>query len=311
MKGLAAMDADDIIIDPEFEALLPFTDSTEDALLEQAVVDAGGALDPLVLWGDSNVLIDGHRRLKICKKHGLPFTTSREPLASREEVTVWMLFKQLGRRNVRDHARPRLVRKLYDRIKDGRKKCDGNAADVIAETIGTTRRSVYRYLELQKTVERLIPGWQTQAERIGLSKNMAAALSQFSTEDQEMLLDECVGNRDSMNKADLTVRLRQALGVLPEFTRPLPYGVQLPEGVEVGEFHNSSFKPGYASKKELADKIVEARKSFAETKRLAEELTGKYYFDSGVMRQRMLTSLSRVQACLKFLQENAHKRPKR
>ena len=189
------MNAEDIIIDPEFELLLPFTDSTEDALLEQAVVDTSGPLDPLVLWGDSNILIDGHRRLKICKKHNLPFTIAREPLASREDVTVWMLFKQLGRRNVRDHARPRLVRKLYDRIKDGRKKCDGNAADIIAETIGTTRRSVYRYLELQKTVEKLIPGWQTQAERIGLSKNMAAALSDYSPEDQEMLLDECVGNR--------------------------------------------------------------------------------------------------------------------
>lgn len=303
------MNADDIIIDHEFESLLPYTDSTEDALLEQAVVGTSGPTDPLVLWGDSNILIDGHRRLKICVQHDLPFKTISEPLETREEVKVWMLFRQLARRNLRDHSRPRLVRELYDRIRGASSRHDGNAAEKIARVIGTTRRSVYRYLETQKAIEKLIPGWQVQAERIGLSKAITSELGKYSNEDQEMLLDECTTDCGSISRDEVPGRLREALSIVPQRRKSLPYSVTLPDGVEVGEFQDPSFKAGYASKKEINAKIAEARRAFSETKRLAEELTGKYYLDSGIMRQRMLASVSRIQACLKYLAENAHKRP--
>jgi predicted transcriptional regulator len=298
------MNADDIIIDPEFEALLPYGDKTEDSLLEQSVVDSNGPTDPLVLWGDSNILIDGHRRLKICKLHGLPFKTINEPLATREAVKVWMLTKQLSRRNLRDTSKHRLVRELYDRIRSEREGRDGNAADKIAEVMGTTRRTVYRHLETQRKIETLIPDWQVQAERSSIPKTLISELSKHSPEDQQILIDECISD-GQLNHYMVVGKLRESLGIKVKKTHNPPLTVFAGED-DQKPVRN---KPGRATKKQIAAKIEECRKSFAQTKKLAEELTGKYYLDSGIMRERMLVSMSKLQQCLKFLADNAYKRP--
>jgi hypothetical protein len=182
------MKAEDIIIEPEFERLLPLTDATEDTLLETSILESNGPTDPLTLWGDSNILIDGHRRLKVCKKHDLPFTVVREDLESAEDVRIWMLCKQLSRRNLQDRQRPRLVRELYDRIKANKAHSDGNAADVIAGMLGTTKRSVYRYVERQRKIDQLIPGWQIQAERIGLGKGIVEKVADYYSFSKESLI---------------------------------------------------------------------------------------------------------------------------
>lgn len=301
--------ADDIIIDPEFESLLPYSDNTEDALLLQSIDATDGPTDPLVLWGDSNILIDGHRRLKIIKQYDFPFKVVREQIESRDAVKVWMLFKQLSRRNLRDHSKGKLIRELYDRIRGKHKKRDGNAAEKIAQVVGTTKRSVYRHLETQRIIDKLIPGWQVQAERIGLSKTVAAEVAKCSVSDQEMLLEEIIGVSDgpASSNAVLT-KLRDSLEIKPVKHEVLPYNVDLPEGVEVGEFNDSTDRRGKATKAKVMAKIAEARDSYNRTKRLAEELTGKHYMDSGVMRHRMLTNLSRVGACLRFLAESTNKK---
>jgi hypothetical protein len=305
------MNADDIIIDREFEQLLPYTDATEDALLEQSIVESEGPTDPLVLWGDSNILIDGHRRLKVCKTHNLPFTVRREELESADDVRIWMLCKQLSRRNVQDRQRPRLVRELYDRIRDNKARKDGNAAEAVGRMTGITKRSVYRLLEQQRKLDRLIPGWQVQAERVGLSKEAALQVAECSESDQQMLLEVCVGERDDpADKRRIQQQIRSALDLGKKKKRvPLPFDVELPPGVELGEFADPSDLGKKATKKQIAEKIAETQAACRRTKRLIEELTGHSYVDSGVLRQRMLVSVSRVASCLKFLADHAHERP--
>ena len=80
----------------------PLTPDEHDAL-ERSLL-AEGCRDALVLWGD--VLVDGHNRYGLCRKHGLPFNTVQNPrLQSIEDVHLWMIDQHLGRRSVSDFQR--------------------------------------------------------------------------------------------------------------------------------------------------------------------------------------------------------------
>jgi hypothetical protein len=93
----------DIIVNEELKAYIdPLTPEEHDAL-ERSLLNEG-CRDALVLWGD--VLVDGHNRYGICRKHGLPFKTVQSTLfQSVEDVHLWMIDQHLGRRSVSDFQR--------------------------------------------------------------------------------------------------------------------------------------------------------------------------------------------------------------
>ena len=71
--------------------------------LERSIL-AEGCRDSLVVWGD--LLIDGHNRYGICRKHGLPFNTVQATqFKNMDDVHLWMIDQHLGRRSVSDFQR--------------------------------------------------------------------------------------------------------------------------------------------------------------------------------------------------------------
>ncbi|GEM_PF-3202866 len=78
-----------IIIDPEFEGILRPLTEQEFLQLECSVLD-DGLLNPLVVWVPQNILLDGHHRLRICRKHNLPFGTMPLGFDSREQALQWV-----------------------------------------------------------------------------------------------------------------------------------------------------------------------------------------------------------------------------
>ncbi len=67
----------DVVVNEELKAYIdPLTSEEYDAL-ERSILSEG-CRDALVLWGD--VLVDGHNRYGICRKHGLPFQTVQTPV---------------------------------------------------------------------------------------------------------------------------------------------------------------------------------------------------------------------------------------
>ena len=83
----------------------PISTLTEDesAALERSLL-AEGCRDALVLWGD--LLIDGHNRYALCRKHNIPFETRQNTsFKSIEDVYLWMIENHLGRRSVSDFQR--------------------------------------------------------------------------------------------------------------------------------------------------------------------------------------------------------------
>lgn len=175
-----------ITIDREFRELIPPLSSEEYETLEKSIVDEG-CRDALILWGD--VLIDGHNRYEICKRHGIEFSTVQKEFASRNDVIVWMIKNQLGRRNLPIYEQTRL--NLYlkpilsEKAKENQRLSDGrgqkglpnsanlnriDAVSEIAKAAGVSRETVQRVEKLEKVAP---PEMKEQLRRGDISINQA------------------------------------------------------------------------------------------------------------------------------------------
>lgn len=131
-----------IVIDPEFEALIPPLTGEEYNQLKENIYNNGGLRDPIVLWCDPSqwlnagpkereangceydyLVIDGHNRWKILdelhKEHPgeyFKWNWITEPFENRTEAMAWMIRNQLGRRNLPNYERARLALRLKEAI---------------------------------------------------------------------------------------------------------------------------------------------------------------------------------------------------
>ena len=103
-----------MIIDSEFESLIPPLTEEEYKGLEESIL-AEGCRDALTCWGD--VLVDGHNRYKICTEHNLIFTTIERDFADKDEAKLWIMKNQLSRRNLNDFQRIEITHKCEDAVK--------------------------------------------------------------------------------------------------------------------------------------------------------------------------------------------------
>ena len=121
-------------IDPEFKSLVPPLTYEELSQLEENILK-DGIRDPLVFWGgppvsEYEVLVDGHNRYEIAKKHGLQFKTKELEILNRDDVKVWIINNQFGRRNINNYQRSVLALKLEDIYKAKAKKTQGTRTDL-------------------------------------------------------------------------------------------------------------------------------------------------------------------------------------
>ena len=104
----------ELTVDPEFRDLIPPLNEEELKLLEASLV-ADGCESPLIVW--NGVIVDGHNRYAICRKHEIPFSIQEKNFSSRDDAMLWMLRNQLGRRNLNDYQRGEMVLVLKSRMK--------------------------------------------------------------------------------------------------------------------------------------------------------------------------------------------------
>ena len=133
----------DLAVDPEFRDLIPPLNEEELKLLEESLV-ADGCESPLTVW--NGVIIDGHNRYAICRKHGIPFSIQEKNFSSRDDAMLWMLRNQLGRRNLNSYQRVELVLKFEPLVKSAaeQRMLAGKAANPVptlaqGQTKGKTR----------------------------------------------------------------------------------------------------------------------------------------------------------------------------
>ena len=133
----------DLAVDPEFRDLIPPLNEEELKLLEESLV-ADGCESPLIVW--NGVIVDGHNRYAICRKHEIPFAIQEKNFSSRDDAMLWMLRNQLGRRNLNNYQRVELVLKFEPLVKNAaeQRMMAGKAANPVptlaqGQTKGRTR----------------------------------------------------------------------------------------------------------------------------------------------------------------------------
>lgn len=101
----------DFTIDPEFRDLLPQLGGDEQERLSDDI-SANGCRDALVVWEQTGILLDGHRRHGICQQLGIPFHTTRMSFESRDHAKQWVFSNQLARRNLTDFQKAEIAMRM-------------------------------------------------------------------------------------------------------------------------------------------------------------------------------------------------------
>ena len=157
----------EFVIDEEFKALIPPLTEEEFNQLRMNII-ADGCRDPLTVWEEEGLLLDGHNRHEICIEHDIDFNTVELSFDNREEVCDWMDANQLGRRNLSPDDRREMLGRRYNR----RKKPVPNPSGIGGKSgkIDEPQNGVQ-----QNTAEKL-------AEEHGVSKNTVQRAGEFAAE---------------------------------------------------------------------------------------------------------------------------------
>lgn len=123
-------------IDEGFKNLIPPLIPEEYAALEKECINYG-IRDALVIahYPEANglVLIDGHNRYEISRKHNLAFKTERLDFPSRKDAEAWIIRNQLARRNISNYVRAELALRLKPIIAEKAKEKQSEAGGAVRQ----------------------------------------------------------------------------------------------------------------------------------------------------------------------------------
>lgn len=165
VPGGEAAHLSEITIDEEFSSLIPPLSKEEFALLEDHL-RTEGCRDPILVWDDGQrrIVLDGHSRLQICRRHHLHYDLQSINLPDRDTARMWILEHQLGRRNLTPEAQAYLLGKLYSCSKSQGARTDRipghsdqrmTAAEQLADKHRLGEKTIRRYAKFVEQVDRL------------------------------------------------------------------------------------------------------------------------------------------------------------
>ena len=224
---------------PELQELLsPLRQCEIDELT--ASITTEGIRDPLVVWKERDVLLDGHNRLGIAKNNQLDYSVTYISLPSIEAAKRWIVTNQLGRRNLTRQRHDYYIGWLYEQSKgehgaphgnqNASKKQSGqndhsvNTSESIAEQTGVSEKTIRRDAEYAKAIDKLaeIAGPEVRENilsgKSGLSKkDVKEAAETIAEEAPDLIPEMAAGNMSiSQAKREIVKRKRQNAPPLPE-----------------------------------------------------------------------------------------------
>lgn len=107
----------ELIVDNELKSVIPPLTDDEFKRLESSCIEEG-IRDPIVTW--NGIIVDGHNRYEIARKHNLKFNEKKKDFADRWDAIAWMCANQMSRRNLNDIQRTMLIGKEYEARKKSR-----------------------------------------------------------------------------------------------------------------------------------------------------------------------------------------------
>jgi len=112
-----------VTIDPDLQSLIAPLTKEEHAQLEANLL-AEGCRDALVVWQETQTLLDGHNRYELCERHGLTFDVHEISLPDLDAAKAWIIANQLGRRNLTPERMSYFRGEQYNLLKHQGKRTD-------------------------------------------------------------------------------------------------------------------------------------------------------------------------------------------
>ena len=193
----------------------PLTES-EYAALERSLL-AEGCRDALVLWND--VLIDGHNRYAICRKHNIDFNTiQNSSFESLDDVMLWMIDNHLARRSVSDFQRGVLALRKKEIVaarSPAPAAADASDGEAAPKPAMSTREDVARAARLSSNqisqiekIQKAATPELVEAVRSGtISINAAATVASLPQEEQVAAV---AGGKKLLRQAAKEIREQRA-----------------------------------------------------------------------------------------------------
>lgn len=179
------------VVDPEFHSLLPALTPDERQTLEQSILRDGCRL-PVVVWKGRDIVVDGHNRYEICTAHRLKFPIEQKDFASRDEVKLWMLREQGGRRNLSESQRAMLAAQVANLTK-------GKPVNVSMDTLSKSRKDAAREFKVgeaqvsraKEVITKGTPALQKAVTNNKVSVRAASTIAKrLSPAEQDALLEK-------------------------------------------------------------------------------------------------------------------------
>lgn len=251
-----------IVLKPELQEFIPPLTPEELAQLEASLL-AEGCRDALIVWENTEekgkyILIDGHNRFHICKKHGLSFKTEKIDFKSMEEAKDWMINNQLGKRNMTEEQKS-----YYRGLQYKREKKNLGGYDFV-KSVGQN---------VQATHKRLAEIYKVSPKTIQRDEKYAEAIDKLTAEDQELKW-KILSRQLNIPKSMMEALLKEDEKILQKFRQEIKKTGELKSAL--ASIQEPSPKKESSLQEVLQNKIITKLKEAVrrKDKSLIDELTG-------------------------------------
>ena len=156
------MELSEIRINIDFENLIPKQTAEQFKQLEENILKDGRVRNPIVVWKDHGILVDGHHRLRILKAHPeVEYSVTEQAFEDEDEVKEWIIKNALGTRNLTEMQITDLRGRLYkarrnrkgaltERGDDGKFRSTKNSDNGERETKGRVTEQIAKELGVNR-----------------------------------------------------------------------------------------------------------------------------------------------------------------
>ena len=189
------------VILPEMAELLPPLSAEQLDALEADLIK-NGCYSPIIVNEDM-VIIDGHNRQGLCKKHGLPYTMVVFSFEDLLEAKQWALDTQKGRRNLEKWELGKIALKLKPEIEaKARANMAAGGGDQKSEDVKSGSATLPNPISAVDTRKEL-------AEAVGLGERTMGKIMQIDENAPDAIKEALDKKELSINKGyDLTRQLQ-------------------------------------------------------------------------------------------------------
>lgn len=186
----------------------PLTDD-EFKQLQSNILEDGEVLNPIITW--QGIICDGHNRWKIIQENpDILFKTYELIFSDRYQAKEWILKNQLGRRNITNEQRLRIIGQMQENRKQshgGDRKSEESkvqneplmksTASQIAKEVGVSESTVKRAEKFSKGIDAIEKVSPEAAKKIlqgggRVTKAEVMAVPQMDEEEQEAFAERVV-----------------------------------------------------------------------------------------------------------------------